>query len=112
MDDTSILNRINSFAFDSDSNEFGGSSLKSYLSPIRSSLASVWELGAGEVQLDSIFGADLGGLVVGEGADERFMNSREAATWARTQPQFKETQGYANGMSNIARSMLQMFGAR
>ena len=112
LDDTSILNRINSFAFDSDSNEFGGSSLKSYLSPIRSSLASVWELGAGEVQLDSIFGADLGGLVVGEGADERFMNSREAARWARTQPQFKETQGYAYGMSNIAQSMLQMFGAR
>jgi len=88
------------------------SSLRNHLSPLRNTLAEVWELGNSEVDLQNIFGSDLGSLVVGEGDDERFMNSREMRKWARTQPQFQETQAYSNGMSSIASSMLQMFGAR
>jgi hypothetical protein len=109
LDGSSILNRITG----RDTTATGTySSLKNHLSPVRTALADTWELGANEVNLQDIFGSDLGSLVTGEGADERFKNSREIRQWARLQPQFKETQGYANGMSNIARSMLQMFGAR
>ena len=112
LNGSSILGRITGLN-SSSPGEY--SSLRNHLSPLRETLAEVWELGDNEVDLQNVFGSDLRGessLVIGEGDDERFMNSREMRKWARTQPQFKDTQAYSTGMSSIASSMLQMFGAR
>ena len=112
LNGSAILDRINDFSYNEATSSFGGSSLRNHLDPLRATLADVWELDSNEVRLQDVFGPQLDSLITGEGDNERFMNSREMRAWARTQPQFKETQGYANGMSNIAQSMLQMFGAR
>ena len=112
LNGTAILDRINQFTYDEGTRSFGGSSLRNHLDPIRTRLADVWEMNTNEVRLQDVFGSQLDSLIVGEGDDQRFMNSREAARWARTQPQFQQTSAYSQGMSNIMSSMLQMFGVR
>jgi hypothetical protein len=112
LNGSAILDRINDFSYNESTSSFGGSSLRNYLEPLRATLADVWELDSSEVRLQDTFGPQLDSLTVGEGDDERFMNSREMRAWARTQPQFQQTSAYSQGMSNIMSSMLQMFGVR
>jgi len=113
---SSILDRIDNFSYSTDSStgevNFGGSSLNSHLSPIRTTLADVWELDASEVKLQDVFGKQLNNLILNEDGDERFMNSREVSRWARAQPQFEKTDAYKSGMSDLTGTLLKMFGAR
>jgi hypothetical protein len=106
------LDRINDFSYNESTSSFGGSSLRNHLEPLRTTLADVWELDSSEVRLQDTFGPQLDSLKVGEGDDERFMNSREIRAWARTQPQFEQTSTYSQGMSNIMSGMLDWMGAR
>tara|TARA_R110000824_G_scaffold114495_3_gene265054 strand:+ start:301 stop:1476 length:1176 start_codon:yes stop_codon:yes gene_type:complete len=109
---SSILDRIDNFSYSADTSTFGGSSLNSHLSPIRTTLADVWELDASEVKLQDVFGKQLNNLILNEDGDERFMNSREVSRWARAQPQFEKTDAYKSGMSGLTGTLLKMFGAR
>ena len=86
--------------------------MNSHLSPIRTTLADVWELDANEVKLQDVFGKQLNNLILNEDGDERFMNSREVSRWARAQPQFEKTDAYKSGMSALTGTLLKMFGAR
>ena len=114
LNGSAILDRINDFSYNERTNSFGGSSLKNHLEPLRTTLADVWELDSDEVRLQDVFGPQLDSprLTVGEGDDERFMNSREMRAWARGQPQFQQTSAYSQNMSNIMAGILQTFGVR
>jgi hypothetical protein len=105
-----IYDRIKGTAFNPE-NPAGFSSLSSHLEPVRSSIASTWGLSSSEIDLSKEFGPNLDGLIIGEGADQRFMNSREAKNWARLQPRFKESHEYKTSMGNITRELLRTFGA-
>lgn len=107
LDGSPIMERIKTF-----SGETGGlSSLKSHLSPVVASVANAWELQSGEINLQNMFGQGLEDLIVGDGDNRRFMNSREARDWARLQPQYKQTQDYGMRMGSITQELLRQFGA-
>ena len=105
-----IYERIKGTTFNPD-NPAGFSSLSSHLEPVRSSIASTWGLSSSEIDLAKEFGPNLDSLIIGEGNDQRFMNSREAKNWARLQPQFKQSDQYKSSMGNITRELLKTFGA-
>ena len=105
--DSPIMDRIKTFTGDG----LSTTSLKNHLSPVISSVANAWELQSSEINLQNMFGDGLEDLIVGDGDDRRFMNSREAKKWARLQPQYKQTQDYGMRMGNITQELLRTFGA-
>ena len=108
LDGSPIMQRINTFNSGSGT---GLGSLKSHLSPVITGVANAWELGDSEINLQDMFGQGLESLIIGDGDDRRFMNSREAKDWARLQPEYKQTQDYGMRMGNITQELLRTFGA-
>ena len=63
-----------------------------------------------EFELNLISLESLDDFVVGEPGEEHFMKMRDVHDWARSHPNYKQSEDYGTKMGEIARSMVGVFG--
>ena len=114
LEDTPILRRImgSELTYNTDGtlNRQAMSSLQSHLSPYQQRIASLWGVPYNSISMTDLFGESLDDFVVGEPGEEHFMKMRDVRDWARSHPNYKQSEDYGTKMGEIARSMVGVFG--
>jgi hypothetical protein len=86
-----------------------GMNVRSFVEPLRQTVANTWELGLNEIPLNhKFFNENL--VQVGEDGTERFMNSREVEAMAMKSPEYKKTGAYRKRMADFKLGIYKSWG--